>query len=193
MLREYLKKIPDHRRGQGQRYKLHDILFVSILAILSGADSYRDIVRFSKGHLKKLKNLFCLSWKRAPSKSILSDIFCGINSLFLENIFRDYSHDLSKNDKEISESIKGFAIDGKALRGSFDHLKENKILYLLSVFCTNNELILGHVEIPEKTNEIPTAQALVKELGLPEGSIYTLDAMHCQKKHLRQLRRQKES
>jgi len=54
-------------------------------------------------------------------------------------------------------------------------------------------LIIAHVEIPEKTNEIPTAQALIKELGLPEGSVYTLDAMHCQKKHLRRLKKLKAS
>ena len=188
MLLDYLKRIPDRRRAQGQRYKLPDILFISILAILSGADSYRDIVRFAKGHLKKLRELFGLSWKRAPSKSILRDIFCGINKAELEKIFREYSQNLSGiENKDFEIAIKGFAIDGKSLRGSFDHLKENNMIHLLSVFCTNNQLILAHVEIPEKTNEIPTAQTLIKELGLPEGSVYTLDAMHCQKKHLKQL------
>lgn len=83
----------------------------------------------------------------------------------------------------------GFAVDGKSLRGSFDHVKGNEMIHLLSVFCTNNQLILGHVEIPEKTNEIPMAQALIKELNLPAGSVYTLDAMHCQKKPLNRLRK----
>ena len=55
----------------------------------------------------------------------------------------------------------------------------------------HTRIILGHVEIPEKTNEIPMAQWLIQSLGLPEGSIYTLDAMHCQKKHLKQLKRSK--
>lgn len=188
MLLDYLKKIPDHRRAQGQRYKLSDILFVSILAILSGADSYRDIVRFAKGHLEKLKELFELNWKHVPSKSVLRDIFCSMDKSELEKIFRDYSQNLSsETEKENSEiPRKGFAIDGKSLRGSFDHLKEKDMIHLLSVFCTNNQLILAHVEIPEKTNEIPTAQDLIKELALPEGSVYTLDAMHCQKKHLSQ-------
>ena len=193
MLLEYLKKIPDHRRAQGQRYKLPDVLFVSILAVLSGADSYRDIVRFVKGNLKKLKNILGLTWKNAPSKSRLSEIFCGLDKVMLEEIFRNYSQDLSENRQDISNDVQNFAIDGKALRGSFDHLKGNDMLHLLSVFCTTNQLILAHVEIPEKTNEIPTAQALIKELGLPEGSIYTLDAMHCQKKHLRRLQKQKEN
>ena len=59
------------------------------------------------------------------------------------------------------------------------------MLQMLSGFCSETKLILGHIEISEKTNEIPTAQKLIKELGLPEGTIYTADAMHCQKKHLK--------
>jgi DDE_Tnp_1-associated len=151
---------------------------------LSGSDSYRDIVRFAKGHLKKLKELFGINWKHAPSKSVLRDIFCGIDKPKLEKAFRAYSQVLSEIENvEVSKEV--FSIDGKALRGSFEHIKENEMLHLLSVFCTNNQLILGHVEMPEKTNEIPTAQALIKEWGLAEGSVYTLDAMHCQKNHLR--------
>jgi len=34
MLEEYLSALPDHRRGQGRRYQLKEILLVSILAIL---------------------------------------------------------------------------------------------------------------------------------------------------------------
>ncbi len=54
-------------------------------------------------------------------------------------------------------------------------------------FCSNNKLILGHHDVTkDKTNEIPVAQKLIAELGLPEGAVYTLDALHCQKKLLQQ-------
>lgn len=190
MLLDYLKQIPDHRRAQGQRYRLHEVLFISILAILSGADSYRDIARFAKHRLKPLKHWFGITLKRAPSKSNLRKIFCGVDKLALEKVFRKYSRSLSKTEGNALENL-GFAVDGKSLRGSFDHVKGNEMLHLLSVFCTHNQLILGHVEIPEKTNEIPTAQALIQELNLPPGSVYTLDAMHCQKKPLNPLGRSK--
>lgn len=189
MLLDYLSQVPDHRRRQGQRYPLKEILLIAILAILSGATSYRDMARFIKGRLKSLKTLFGLKWKGAPSKSILREIFCGIDKSVLEKTFRNYSRGLAMTEKTKPEHSQGFAIDGKALKGSFDHVKGNEILHLLSVFCTNNQLILGHVEIPEKTNEIPTAQALIKELALPPGSVYTLDAMHCQKKHSKRLKK----
>jgi predicted transposase YbfD/YdcC len=42
-------------------------------------------------------------------------------------------------------------------------------------------LVLAHVDIAEKSNEIPAAQALLTELGVACGAIVTLDALHCQK------------
>jgi len=54
-------------------------------------------------------------------------------------------------------------------------------MQVLNFFDTRSELILAHETIDVKTNEIPVAQALIPQLGL-EGVIYTLDALHCQKK-----------
>ena len=41
--------------------------------------------------------------------------------------------------------------------------------------------MLGHVDVAEKSNEIPAAQALIESLGL-QGRVFTMDALHCQKK-----------
>lgn len=43
MLKSFLSDIKDHRRKEGKRYKLGDILLFSIFAILGGATSYRKI------------------------------------------------------------------------------------------------------------------------------------------------------
>ena len=42
-------------------------------------------------------------------------------------------------------------------------------------------VLTEHEEIDEKTSEIPVFQKLVAELGLKD-FIFTLDALHCQKK-----------
>ena len=52
---------------------------------------------------------------------------------------------------------------------------------MLSAFATDTSLVLAHVDIDEKSNEIPAAQTLLAELGVAAGSIVTLDAPHCQK------------
>ena len=182
MLLTYLSQVIDPRRRQGQRYKLHYILLFSILALLSGAKSYRDVARFmNKRHLT-LNACFGLSWKKSPSKTQLRDIFCAIDIASLESVFRDYSGQLSK--LSLADEPNQIGVDGKSLRGSFAHEKEQSMLQLLGAFCSKCALILGHVDIAEKTNEIPTAQQLIAELDLPKDSIYSADALHCQKKHL---------
>jgi hypothetical protein len=46
---------------------------------------------------------------------------------------------------------------------------------------TEAGLVLAHIDIADKSNEIPAAQQLLSELQLAH-CIVTLDAMHCQKK-----------
>ena len=58
--------------------------------------------------------------------------------------------------------------------------RDRKAAHVLSAFATEQALILGHLEVNEKSNEIPAAQAMIKALAL-EGRLFTLDAMHCQK------------
>ena len=72
------------------------------------------------------------------------------------------------------------AIDGKTLRGSFDAFNDRKAAHVLSAFATDDQIILGHLAIDEKSNEIPAVQAMIETLGLT-GRLFTLDAMHCQK------------
>ena len=191
MLLDYLSKIKDPRRGQGQRYKLQYVILFTILAILSGAQSYRDAARFMKKRHAELNKFFHLNWKGSPAKTQLREIFCSLEVASVEENFRAYSYALSEHQRLGEPNRVG--LDGKALRGSFAHEKNESMLQLLGAFCAQTALILGHVDIAEKTNEIPTAQQLIAELGLPEGSIYTADALHCQKKHLLPPQKQKRS
>jgi predicted transposase YbfD/YdcC len=52
---------------------------------------------------------------------------------------------------------------------------------VLSAFATDTSLVLAHIDIGEKSNEIPAAQKLLAELGVPADTLVTLDAIHCQK------------
>lgn len=179
MLRSFLSGIRDHRRGQGKRYRLEHILLFSILAILSGSTSYRKIHRFIEARYDILNDTFELNWKRMPAYTTIRDIIQGTSGRELEKSFRAYSQELAKNDGK----RQFIGCDGKVLRGSFDHFKDQKAVQILSAFLNEGHLILAHEEIADKTNEIPTAQRLMEELGL-SGYIYTFDALHCQEKTL---------
>src|ERR1700756_4185160 len=62
-----LADVPDPRRAQGQIYKLPHVLLFSILAIVTGANSYRGIVTFIDVNRRKLNAAFGLKWRRAPA------------------------------------------------------------------------------------------------------------------------------
>lgn len=180
MLYDLLFKIKDHRRGQGRRYLLGHILFFSILAILSGATSYRKVHAFIKANYALLDETFALNWNRLPAYTTIRDIIQGVCPEDLEECFRTYSDFLS----DASPGAKRFvAFDGKVLRGSFDHFLGQAALQVLSAFLTDQHLILAHEEIAAKTNEIPTAQEMMSKLGLSD-CIFTFDAINCQENTL---------
>ena len=176
MLESFLFQIPDHRRGQGRMYGLGHILLFSILAILSGATSYRKIHTFIKVNYEELNEKFNLNWKQVPAYTTIRNIIQDTSGSELERIFREYSTKLAETKRE----RKFLGCDGKVLRGSFDHFYDQKAIQIFSVFFSESRIILAHEEIAKKTNEIPTAQALMEELGL-SGYIFTFDALHCQK------------
>lgn len=178
MLKSFLFKIEDKRRAQGRRYQLGHILLLSILAILSNANSYRRIHTFIKKNYKRLNKEFNLNWKRIPAYTTIRGVIQGTSSSSIEEAFRKYSKELA-GEIEKKELV---SFDGKTLRGSFDHFQDQKALQILNVFLTKRKVILAHADIDEKTNEIPTAQALMKELRIKD-CIFTFDAMNCQKKH----------
>jgi hypothetical protein len=178
-LLELLADVPDHRRGQGRMYKLPHVLLFSILSIVTGGNSYRGIVTFIDVHRHKLNEAFGLTWKRAPSHTAIQYILSGLDPVALEAVFRRHAAQLQAARATCGQ--RGIALDGKTLRGSFDNFHDRAAAQVLSAFDTATALVLAHVDIAEKSNEIPAAQALLAELGVPDDAIVTLDALHCQK------------
>lgn len=182
MISTFLADLQDHRRPQGQRYKLEHIILFSIMAFLSNAKSYRDISRFIKVRFEVLKEHFGLTWERPPGYTTIRNVILGVDSEELESSFRVYTQSLI--DGSNASPIGTIAFDGKTLRGSYDHFQDKRAMQILSMFRTQDKLILAHEVIDQKTNEIPMVQKLLKDTGL-EGYYYTMDALHCQKKLLK--------
>ena len=174
-----LAEVPDPRRGQGQLYKLPHVLLFSILAIVTGCNSYRGIVTFIDVHRHRLNATFGLKWRRARAHTAVRYILKGLDPAAVEAVFRRHAALLQADRATPGQG--SIALDGKTLRGSFDSFHDRAAAQVLSAFATDTALVLAHVEIAEKSNEIPAAQALLAELGVATGAIVTLDALHCQK------------
>jgi DDE_Tnp_1-associated len=177
-----LQEIPDPRRAEGKLYKLPYVLLFSILAVVTGGNSFRSIETFIKVHRRRLNATFGLRWKRAPAHTAIRYILQGLDPQTVEQVFRRHAAALRGAATDLSQRT--IALDGKTLRRSFDNFTDRKAAQLLHAFDTEAGLVLAHIDIEEKSNEIPAAQQLLGELNVVD-CIVTLDALHCQKKHSR--------
>jgi hypothetical protein len=84
----HLGTIPDPRRAEGKLYELPHVLLFAILAIVTGADSYRGIHTFIKTHRRRLNKAFTIVWKRAPAHTAIRYILQGLKPADVENVFR---------------------------------------------------------------------------------------------------------
>ena len=173
-----LGEVPDPRRAEGKLYKLPYVLLFSILAVVTGGNSFRSIETFIKVHRRRLNAAFGLRWKRAPAHTAIRYILQGLDPQAVEQVFR--RHAAALLDAATDPSRRTVSLDGKTLKQSFDNFNDRKAAQVLHAFNLEAGLVLAHVDIDEKSNEIPAAQRLLGELRLTNWTV-TLDAMHCQK------------
>src|SRR3977135_4632655 len=81
-------EIEDPRRAEGKLYRLPRVVLFAILAIVSGADSYRTIHSFIDVHLAQLRNAFGVKWQRAPAYTTIRGILRQLDPTSVEAGFR---------------------------------------------------------------------------------------------------------
>jgi len=183
MLLTIFNEISDKRRGQGRMYELSNVILFTVFAILSGADSYRKVETYITENFKKLKKKFKLKWKKPPGYTTIRNIIQGVNSVELEKAFRKYSKAIAclNPDEYIF-----LGLDGKTARSSFDNFNDKKAVQTLSAFMSGTNIILAHQKVSKcKENEIEAAKIIFQELKMENKILFTLDALHCQKKLLK--------
>jgi len=72
------------------------------------------------------------------------------------------------------------ALEGKTLKGNFDHLNDRKVAQALNAFASEAAIPLAHSKIDVRSNEIPAGQRIIAELSLT-GALFTSNPLHCQK------------
>ena len=60
-LLEILRSMPDRRRAQGKRFDLATVLLYTILGMVAGANSYRQMHEFIRIHRQRLNEAFGLA------------------------------------------------------------------------------------------------------------------------------------
>ena len=154
-LLDILEQVPDPRRAEGKLYKLPHVLSFSILAIVSGCNSYRGILTFIDVHRQRLNAVFGLQWRRAPAHTAIPYILQGLDPAAVEEAFRRHAGLLQAACQTPGGCT--IALDGKVLRGSFDRFHDRAAAGVLSAFATDTALVLAHAEIAENVWPAPSA------------------------------------
>jgi predicted transposase YbfD/YdcC len=175
---EYFGQIDDPRQSHKIDHLLIEVLFMSILAIIAGADDFEDMARWAKEKDAWLKTFLELPGG-TPSHDTFNRVLCIIDASQFQRSFIDWMEDV-RNSIRKPDNIEIINIDGKTVCGSGDKHKGKKAIHMVSALCGTYNLTLGQKKCYEKSNEITAIPALLAALLL-EGTVITIDAMGCQK------------
>lgn len=166
-----------------KQHELLDIVVITILAVVGGAEGWKDIGLFAQAKTDWLKTFLKLP-AGPPSRDTIRRVISRLDPEEFQACFSAWI-------AAVSEATGGeiIAIDGKTLRRSFDHQSGQAALHMVSAWSAKNHLLLGQQSVDAKSNEITAIPKLLKMLDL-NGTTVTIDAMGCQKKIARQINEQ---
>lgn len=173
----------DHRIDRKKLHLLEDIVFITVAAVISGAASWNEIELFGK-HKKEWLATFLALPNGIPSHDTFNRFFASLDPLVFEQVFTNWVNSLA--EKYPGDII---AIDGKTIRGSKGK-DFHSSTHVVSAFSSHNQLIMGQLQVDQKSNEITAIPKLLDAL-LIEGSVVTIDAMGCQKEIAKKIRSRK--
>ncbi|MDR0619115.1 MAG: ISAs1 family transposase [Bacteroidales bacterium] len=173
-LHQSFKFLPDPRIEHCKKHLFIEMIILSVLAALSGAESYDSIELYGKINIRFLKKILKLP-NGIPSHDTINRVFSVINSKEFERLFIEWTATL-KSAKILRDVI---AIDGKTIRGSKDSYHKKSPVHLVHAWSVENNLCLGQIKTNDKSNEITAIPELLDIIEI-KGSVVSIDAMGTQ-------------
>lgn len=169
-----LREVEDPRRDHLKEHSLECIFYITMAAVVCGAESWYEVAEFGR-----MKESFLRSrikgFKGVPSHDTFNRVFSILDPKELECGFRQWI-------QEICGKYKGIVpIDGKEICGARTQKKDGSFepLRMVSAWAASNGVTLGQEKVGKKSNEIKAIPKLIKALDL-SGCVVTIDAIGCQ-------------
>jgi len=171
---EYFSDLPDPRQLIKVIYPLDEVLLLSLLAVLAGAETFTDIARFGEKKLdllRRFRPFLC----GTPTHDRLGEIFAALDAQQFQRCFVAWVAAYTGVSAEV------IAIDGKTSRRSYQKKGAAAPIHIVSAFAARQRLVLGQIKVAEspssqyeKTHPIPlgaaeqqTTQCQVERTRLP--------------------------
>jgi predicted transposase YbfD/YdcC len=170
---DHFADLPDPRQLSKVIYPLDEILLLSLLAVVAGAETFTAIAQFGKKKLGLLRRFRPFA-NGTPDHDRLSEVFAALDPEPFQTCFVAWVATLTGAPADV------IAIDGKTSRRSYQKKGGLNPIHMVSAFAARQRLVLGQVKVAEKSNEIVAIPRLLDMLAI-EGAIVTIDAMGCQR------------
>ena len=168
-LQSHLAEIPEFRRqNKNFRHFLVDILAISVLATLCGADDFEEIALFGQQKEALLRRYLPLP-AGPPAVDTYRRVFAKLDVTRFNACFMAWMQEVLP-----AEAAGQLCVDGKTLRGS-----GAKPLHVVSAVASGSGLSLGQVAGQGKGHELGAVPDLLALLDL-RGALVSLDALSCQ-------------
>jgi len=169
---DYLKQAPEYRK-RVESYPLWSLLAIYLLAVLCGAPrGSKDLAKFARKLSQAQRRALGIRPRHgrypAPSQPTFWRLLQEVSGTKLQQILLAVQAQL-RGPAPKAELI---ALDGK-------EPKHGGGQSVLTAICVPSQYYLGSARVDTKTNEIPVARQLFKDLDL-KGRFVSLDALHTQ-------------
>ena len=187
--------LTDSRQKAKVKHFLHDCIGIVMFCSFSDIDEWHEMEMFANDNIDVLKQYLELP-NGIPSHDTLERALSIIKESELQNVLVDI---LRNSIIKASANIDGYiysnpelgiyikdvvAIDGKETcktgKPNAETVEGQRNLNMLNVQSTETGVTLSSTRINEKSNEIPEAQRVLKQLDL-KGCVVTADAINTQK------------
>lgn len=172
-LEEHFGKLEDYRRQESVKHLLIDILFITICAVICGANNLKAVAHYAERKKHWLIGILELE-SGVPSYSTFWTVFVLLDPQSLGQCFVQWvKSKLSLKDDDVIN------IDGKAQRGTVKRGQPHSFVHIVSAWVARNHLTLGQLKVDGKSNEITAIPKLLDIIEV-KGTTVTIDAMGCQ-------------
>lgn len=173
-LEDHFGCLDDYRRQGSISYRLIDILFITICAVISGANDLKAVAMYAQRKRRWLTSTLALE-DDVPSYTTFWTIFALLSPTALEQCFVQW---VQSKMGETTDN-RNVSIDGKAQRGTAKKGEPHSFVHIVSAWAAKQNLTLGQLKVDRKSNEITAIPQLLDMIDV-EGATITIDAMGCQ-------------